>query len=151
MQTIFERAIELVKKGHRFSVDLKERSLRVGGKYLIRNGNFALGATLLEFSGNPIEHLLQLHERYVYSVPSERSQSSSRLYFRALPEHELSMEDIMFGEPREVARCRLELTLLCFILLGTVNWETFSQGDERMWFWKNNTVPSMVILKEWIN
>lgn len=151
MQKIFEQTIEAVKKGGRFSIDLQGKNLRVNSKYIIRDGKLPEGAKPLKFEGDPVQHLIQLHDRYVHSVPSQRSNSASRLYFRALPEHELSMEDMMFGEPREEARCRLELTLLLFILSGTVTWETFSKGDERMWFWQSsrNTQPAMVVIKQY--
>lgn len=85
-------------------------------------------------------------EAYKHSVPSERSESHRRYYFKALPEKELSDEDMMYGERREVARCKLELYVLMQLLRGNLWWNN-SWGT---WFWCSKNDKDLIILRDWI-
>ena len=89
----------------------------------------------------------RLYIFYKHSVPSERSESKSRQYFRALPERELSDEDMLYGKRRDPAQIELELYILCQVLLG-MEW-----NEERMgkWFWQSKEDKDLVILKQWIH
>lgn len=147
MDNIYQEVIRAVENGARFKVDFSTRSLKVNRKYIIRNGEYenSLGIPACkeeEFFTNVEE----LYHRYKYSVPSQRSDSKSHLYFRALPEEELDDEDMMYGECRDKAQIELELYILCQTLLG------FRWNSERMgrWFWQSRTEKDLVILKKWV-
>ena len=88
----------------------------------------------------------RLYTFYKHSVPSERSESKSRQYFRALLERELSDEDMLYGKRRDPAQIELELYILCQVLLG-IEW-----NEERMgkWFWQSKEDKDLVILKQLI-
>lgn len=97
MTNIYKESIEKVEQGSRFSVNFIEHSLKIDGKYIIKNGQFdgCLGIEPSDFSLAEIE---RLYHRYNHSIPSARSDNKRRNYFRALPEHEfelyLAIEDI---------------------------------------------------------
>ena len=68
------------------------------------------------------------------------------MLFRALPERELSDDDMLYGKRRDPAQIELELYILCQVLLG-MEW-----NEERMgkWFWQSKEDKDLVILKQWI-
>lgn len=138
----------MVAEGAKFSVNLEHRSLRVDGKYIIKDGkyegNLGVPATDISTALNKIE---KLYLRYRFSIPSERSDAKRKTYFRALPEHELSDDDMFFGQRREDAQIALELYILCLILNGSLKWEEFA-GNK--WFYKSPSVEGLIILKSWI-
>lgn len=88
----------------------------------------------------------QRYAAYKHSVPSERSESHRRYYFKALPEKELSDEDMMYGERREIARCKLELYVLVQLLRGNLYWD----GRWGTWFWCSKNDKDLIILRDWI-
>lgn len=53
---------------------------------------------------------------------------------------------MMYGERREVARCRLELYVLFCIILGRLTWNP-SWGT---WFWRSKDDNDLIILRDWI-
>lgn len=152
MESIYQNAIARVEGGSRFSVNFKTRSLKVDGQKLIDNGVYE-GELGIPETADAIDEIVRLYERYKHSLPSERSEKKRVHYFFALPEHKLSDEDMMFGEPREVAQIKLELFVLGSVLNGTLKWEDFSNGgqDNRQWFWRSPSNKDLIILKEWIN
>lgn len=93
MDNIYQETVRAVENGARFKVDFQTRSLKVNGKYVIRDSSYegVLGAPHCseeEF----FSKVEELYRRYKHSIPSERSESTSRRYFMALPERELSDE-----------------------------------------------------------
>lgn len=147
MNNIYQESVQAVKDGAKFRVDLERRNLTIDGKKIITNGEYEgeLGmslATLDDF----LYTVERLYTFYKHSVPSERSESKSRQYFRALPERELSDEDMLYGKRRDPAQIELELYILCQVLLG-MEW-----NEERMgkWFWQSKENKDLVILKQWI-
>lgn len=146
MSNIFETAIEKVSNGSRFSVNLHSRSLRVDGKYIIKNGVYD-GDLGIQQTEDVLNDITQLFVRYQHSLPSERSDNKRKTYFIALPEHKLSDDDMLYGEPREVAQIKLELYVLGAIINGTLKWDSFAEGK---WFWKSPEHKDLVLLKEWI-
>ena len=61
---------------------------------------------------------------------------TSRFY--ALPESELSDEDMLYGMPREEAERELEKALAGF---------TIPEGSG--WFWQSENDPDLVVLRSW--
>lgn len=146
MQNIYTESIERVSNGARFLVDYQQRSLKINGRYIIKKGEHK-GDLGLKASSDPLPHITSLYKRYQHSLPSERSESKHKRYFAALPEHELTDEDMFFGEQRDIAQIKLELYVLIMILNGSLKWNDFAEGK---WFWQSPEVKELIILKDWI-
>ena len=144
---LYEEIIEEVKDGAKFTVNFQKRTCRVNGKVVVDGTQYdgCLGI-YPSTEDDVMSEIEQLYQEYKHSVPSERSESHRHYYFRALPEKELSDEDMMYGERREVARCRLELYVLFCIILSRLTWNP-SWGS---WFWHSEKDKDLVILKDWI-
>lgn len=140
--------VSAVQAGAKFSVNLKERSAYLGKKALIKNGEYEgdLGVLPLPLE-DTLEAIEAAYDVYNHSIPSERSDSKQRLYFRALPERELEDDDMLYGVDREYARCRLEMLVLCSILTESLRWNPLVMGN---WFWQSQKHPSLIILREWV-
>lgn len=147
MNNIYKQAMEAVSNGFRFRVDFPKRSLTIGKRAVINEGVFN-GDLGIAVHPSPLSEIERLFRIYRHSLPSERSESKRRKYFRALSADELSDEDMMFGTPREIAQAELELFILGQIILGNLNWNEFADGH---WFWQSKQIPSLILLKEWIN
>lgn len=144
---IYEEIIKAVENGAKFTVNFQKRTCKVNGKVIVNDMQYEgfLG-TYPSTEYEIISKIEQLYQEYKHSVPSERSESHRRYYFKALPEKELSDEDMMYGERREVARCRLELYVLFCIILSRLTWNP-SWGT---WFWRSENDKDLIILKDWI-
>lgn len=147
MSNIYQATIQAVENGAKFKVDFQSRSLKLNGKYIIQDSRYEgeLGMPNCnedEFFSNVEE----LYHRYKHSVPSERSEGKSRLYFMALPEKSLDDDDMLYGERRDRAQIELELYVLCQIL-GGLKWNPEKMGK---WFWQSSADKDLVILKNWI-
>lgn len=147
MHNIYEETIKKVEQGSRFSVNFQQRSLKIDGKYVIKNGKYE-GECEIEQDGYSLEIITQLFVRYHHSVPSERSVSKRKNYFIALPEQKLSDEDMLYGEAREVAQIKLELYVLLAIITGTLKWDDFAKDK---WFWQSPDHKDLIMLKIGLN
>lgn len=148
MKNIYQETIQAVRNGVKFKVDFRSRTLKLNGKYIIKDGKFE-GELGIELSSNTNEFLSRVEElyyRYKHSIPSERSESKSHRYFVALPERSLSDEDMLYGERRDKAQIELELYILCQILNG-FKWNPEEMGK---WFWQSKEDKDLVILRNWI-
>lgn len=149
MNNIYQETLQLVSAGARFKVDLFNLNLMVDGKYIITNGQFSgqLGLPGGSFSIGVFE---RLYDRYNHSIPSERTEHKPRTLFRALVEHELTDEDMLYGESREVAQVALELYVLCSVLNGSLTWDVFQeQNPKALWFWQSPNHPTLIVFKNW--
>lgn len=147
MENIYHKAVRAVEGGARFKVDLTRRSLRIDGRYIIREGRYdgELGVPPCT-ADEVLSTVEELYRRYKHSVPSERSQSKARQYFRALPEADLDDGDMLYGERRDKAQAELEVYLLCQLINGLV-WNPETMGS---WFWQGKTDKDLVILRRWV-
>lgn len=149
MENIWNEAQEKVHNGSTFRINLEKRDLVIDGKYIIKDGQYegCLGYDI----NFPVNALLAMVEEYyweyLHSVPSARSEAKYRRYFRALPEHELSEEDMLYGQHRDITQLRLELFILIAIIQNTLIWDEFAKGK---WFWQSKKHPSLVLLRQWI-
>ena len=144
---IYEEIIKAVENGAKFTVNFQKRTCKVNGKVIVNDMQYEGFLGTYPFTEDEIiSKIEQLYQEYKHSVPSERSESHRRYYFKALPEKELSDEDMMYGERREVARCRLELYVLFCIILSRLTWNP-SWGT---WFWRSENDKDLIILKDWI-
>ncbi len=149
MNTI-EDVRKAVYDGAKFYINFQTRSLSVNGKSIIRNGEYSFPIAIPCTKDYPLPIVLDeiehRYEIYLHSVPSERSEAHRRSYFKALPENELSDEDMMYGESREYARFELEYCILWMLINGILTWHQ-EWGN---WFWQSPNFPNLVILREWI-
>ena len=148
--TIYEELMEKVDEGKRFYINFKERSLSVGKKKLVDGGEWDADRELHPFSELDPPTILSIAEEmyrsYKYSLPSERSESRRRTYFKALPVDELSDEQMVCGERREVAKARLEGFILCMIVGGQLVWDEAAMGK---WFYQSKTEKDFVLMRNW--
>ena len=151
--TIYEELILRVSDGETFHIDFEKRNMKVGKDFLIKNGEYDTSRFLFNRPGDiaTMELVLRtievLYQRYKYSLPSERSDSKRRTYFKALPMEEITDEQLMRAERREVAKSKLEGFILCMILEGRFVWDEDELGR---WFWQSKEDGDLVILKKWI-
>jgi hypothetical protein len=153
--SIYLELIERVDNGETFSIDFEKRTMKVGKDYLIKNGEYdetrELFGKLYEepYSLQVVLHMIrELYRNYKYSLPSERSDSKRKKYFKALSVDELTDEQLMCADRRETTMAALEGFILCSIVAGHLVWD-----DEIMkgtWFYQAETEPDLVILKSWI-
>ena len=85
-----------------------------------------------------IEELEAAYATYKHSIPSEKTMHrTSRFY--ALPESELSDDDMLYGVRREDAERALENAL-----------KGFAMPEGAGWFWKSENDPDLVVLRQWV-
>lgn len=146
MNTIYEQALAKVENGSRFRVNFQNRSLKIDGKYVIKDGKYD-GELGVELTDSPLEQITQLYTRYQHSLPSERSENKRKCYFKSLPEHLLNDEDMLYGRSRKYTQIALELYVLGVILNGSLKWDDFAKG---LWFWQSPENKDLILLREWI-
>lgn len=149
MENIWNEAQEKVHNGSTFRINLEKRDLVIDGKYIIKDGKYE-GELGYDTKFPAVALLAMIEEyywQYLHSVPSARSEAKYRRYFRALPEHELSEDDMLYGEHRDITQLRLELFILIIILQNTLAWDEFAKGK---WFWQSNKYKSLIILRQWV-
>lgn len=141
----YDEIINAVENGAKFTINFQKRTCRVNGKIVMSEEDKPKDTPYLTHAV-VLFAIEQRYKAYKHSVPSERSESHRRYYFKALPEKELSDEDMMYGERREVARCKLELYILIQLLRGNLAWE----NRWGRWFWKSENDRDLIILRDWI-
>ena len=150
METIYKELLRRVEGGEQFSVDFKNKNLKISGKYLIKNGEYEKERELINYSfpvNNILNSIEYLYTNYKYSIPSERSDNKRKNYFYAYSMEEIPDERFFTSfESREVSRAKLEGFILCSILNGHLFW-TSNMGN---WFWQSKIDPDLILLKEWI-
>jgi hypothetical protein len=91
-----------------------------------------------EPSVTDVATLESIYDRYKHSIPSEDTMHRTAR-FKALPESELTDEDMLYGEPREQVERELEQALRGFVL----------PDDAGTWFWQSKTDRDLVVLRRW--
>lgn len=147
MDNIYQETVRAVESGVRFKVDFQTRSLKVNGKCVIQNGMYEGNLGVSDCNEEEFfSKVEELYHCYKHSIPSQRSESSSYRYFMALPERELSNEDMLYGQRRDKAQIELELFILCQLLNG-FKWNPEKFGS---WFWQSKEDKELVILRQWV-
>lgn len=148
--TIYDELVRRVSDGESFYINFKNRAMKIGKKFIIADGVYDAERQLINYDYADIQDVLRkiesLYADYKYSLPSERSDSKYRKYFKALSMGELPDDKLLTAQRREVTRAKLEGFILCLILSGKFHW-TKEMGS---WFWVSRTDPDLVILKSWI-
>ena len=150
--TIYKELIERVSNGETFHINFEKRNMKIGKKFLIKNGEYDTSKELfakdIGWSINDILDMIHAkYHNYKYSLPSERSENQRRKYFKALPMEELDDFHLFNPIRREPAQARLEGFILCVILNGSFVWDEEKLGK---WFWQSKNDPDLVILRSWI-
>jgi hypothetical protein len=151
--TIYDELIKRVSEGEKFNINFETRTMKVGNTKLIDNGKYDENRLLIyEYNIYSLQVLLhmirELYRNYKTSIPSERSSKKRKCYFKALPAEELTDEQLMCGERREVAQAILEGFVLCMILNGELVWDEDIMGK---WFWQSRSDGDLVILRTWVD
>ena len=146
MRNVFETVCREVNvNGAKFLVDFKKRSLKLNDEYLIKDGEVLIERGMpLYVPENFLFHVRDFYVTYRHSIPSERSESRNWNYFMALPERELSDQDMLYGRYRETCRAELEVYILCCMIEGA-KWDE-SWGK---WFWHDTDEPNLILLRTW--
>lgn len=147
-ENIYQTVLDSIINGARFRIDFKSRTLVVNRKRIINNGVYD-GNLMIEKAADIqlfLKEVERLYAWYKHSVPSERSVGKQHLYFKALPESELTDEDMLYGQGREVQQFRLEMYILCQLIYGLV-WDERQMGK---WFWQSKKDKDLVILRDWL-
>lgn len=144
MKNVYEEFIEKVENGQRFHINLKKQRLKVGRTILINNGKIAEGFVGIS-PDEPLQKIEELYSNYFSSIPSLRSDRR-KTYFYAPSADEMELEDLVFGEEREIARVKLEGYVVCLAASG-FEWKNEMGG----WFWKSPNFPKLILLREWFN
>lgn len=148
--TIYEELVQRVSDGETFYINLKNKAMKIGKKFLIADGVYDEGRELITYNCDDTSAVLneieKLYKNYKYSLPSERSDGKRRKYFKALSIEEIPDTFLFNAERREVAQAKLEGFILCMILEGKFVW-TENMGK---WFWESKNDPDLVILRSWI-
>lgn len=149
--SIYLETLKRVEGGERFHVDFEKRTMKVGGEVIINKGEYDTSKELYEgeiYSPEVLLHMIrELYRNYKYSLPSERSDSKRKKYFKALSVDELTDEQLIVGQPRELAQFALEAFVLCTILSGDFEWDEDLHGK---WFYQRPSDPDLIILRSWI-
>lgn len=153
--SIYLELIKRVSEGESFHIDFEKRNMKVGKDYLIKDGEFDSSQELIPSTYQNVYDLQivlktigQLYKSHKYSLPSERSDNKRKHYFKALPMEEITDEQLMFSEKREVTQAALEGFILCMIVSGQLIWdEDIMEGK---WFYQSKTDPDLVILRTWV-
>lgn len=136
--TVYEQAVSAAENGKYVKINFADNTLTIGKKIINCQAENNL---IARYEGNQLfGYLEQLYEAYKVSMPAKRNRHS---YFYAKPAEELTDEELATGEPRDVARVKLEAAILCYKLNGQLVWP-----DDKKWFIKGND-GDFVLLKEW--
>lgn len=159
--TIYTKLLKLIDINRNciFKVDLKKKSIRNGGSYFVKNGEYDSNENLIildkqfktqkEATLYCLEVIENLYRNYKYSNPSKETESfRDKSYFKALTEEELTMEQRVTGDPRDIAKARLEAFILCASLAGYLVWDDEIMGGH--WYYQGKD-KDLVIMREWID
>lgn len=141
--TIYDKLVSEVTAGKTYKVDLVNKTMRVGKEVLINEREFE-GDLIGDLPCDPWEMLERLYDNFYHSCPGAWSKRDGR-YFKAKPGDEMSFIELAQGEPRHIARAKLEAYVLCAVLAGMLKWnQRFGS-----WFWKSKQHEDFVLLKKW--
>lgn len=132
---------ELATGVRSFNVKLHTKSLRVNKKDIVKDGK--PNVEIPKFDGDIISYLDELYDDYAHSIPHE-NDNNRHVYFTPLSYEELSDEDLMFGEPRNKARLKLEAFVMLIVMQK--GWEELFGNN---FFYQSKNFPNFVIYSGW--
>lgn len=138
--SIYETLLERVESGKSFRIDLKKKSLWIGKKNYIKEGEVLVDEDLINEEGS-WERVSELYEQFKHSVPHEGDKEG---YFVGLTVDELTDGELAFNVSRRYAQAALEGYVLLAGLKGVLQWK-----KNEHWFWQGDD-KELIVLKEWI-
>ena len=150
--TIYEELVQRVSDGETFYINFKNRSMKIGKKFIIADGVYDDGRELIDCNYTSTSDILgkieSLYADYKYSLPSERSDNKRRKYFKALSIEEITDEQLIVADRRETMQAALEGFVLCAVLAGQLVWDEEIMGGK--WFYQSEKDPDLVLLRSWV-
>lgn len=145
--TIYKELLERAYNGEKFSINFKTGTLKIGRNVLIDGWACDVDREFIDDDSTDVLRTIEeYYQAYKYSLPSERSDSARRKYFKALSISEIPDEYLFIAESREYARARLEGYILCSIANGKLKWNE-QWGS---FFWQSKTDADLIILRDWV-
>ena len=142
---VYSKAIEKIERGSKFNIDLSKRTLSIDKKR-VKLKDQDLGMNRIDDMPRILEVIDELYKDFRTSVPSETADNNQGRYFRAFDIDNLTDEQLIYGENRQIARFRLEFFILCQLIYGTFIWDDELLGGT--WFYQSKMDKSLVIRKE---
>ena len=149
--SIYLELLERVSNGESFHINFEKRNMKVGNEYLIKEGEFGESKELVSgpYDMRIVLNMIEeLYKQYKYSLPSERSDNKRRKYFKALPMEEITDEQLIVAERREISQASLEGFVLCMIVSGQLVWDEEIMNGK--WFWQSKNDSDLVVLRNWV-
>lgn len=146
---VMETLITGVEQGKPFYINFKKRTMKLNGKFIIREGVINEGYYLPEheIAFKDLIALLELaYDNYKNSTPTEKSMSNKRCYFKAKEYKNMTDAEMVCGMNRDVARAYLEGSVLCFLLNGQLK---IDELFDNKWFWQSKVDTDFIMLKDW--
>lgn len=125
----YETFLQKVESGCRYRIDLLNKTLKINGKTVKFD----------RFSGN-WQTAEELYAKFKYSAPCEHSNGNTP-YFKALRYEDISDNELVFNENRNITQAMLE----GYLLMADMEW----QNNEH-WF-RKGTDEDFIVLKDWVN
>lgn len=141
MKSVYGLLIETAKNRGSWSINLKKRNLKIGGKYYIKEGEAKtklpiINGDELEIEGNIYEILEMLYENYKNSYPDKKERRKE--WFKREKIDEEDKIKYLKNESQELAQAKLEGLVMLSKEIEIENW--FYQGKDK----------DFIILKNWI-
>ena len=146
--SVYSELLNHAQEGGKYKIDLKNKSLKIGNKNYIKNGEVLIEDELfdsdllmkLQDSWNKTS---ELYNQYKHSIPTSHYKDNS--YFKALKYEELSSEELAYGLYRNYAQAALEGFILLASIKGLLKWQ-----NDKHWFWQDENDKDFIILKEYV-
>ena len=146
--SVYSELLNHAQEGGKYKIDLKNKSLKIGNKNYIKNGEVLIedklfDSDLLMKLQDPWNKTSELYNQYKYSIPTSHYKDNS--YFKALKYEELSSEELAYGLYRNYAQAALEGFILLASIKGLLKWQ-----NDKHWFWQDENDKDFIILKEYV-
>ena len=146
--SVYSELLNHAQEGGKYKIDLKNKSLKIGNKNYIKNGEVLIedelfDSDLLMKLQDPWNKASELYNQYKHSIPTSQYKDNS--YFKALKYEELSSEELAYGLYRNYAQAVLEGFILLASMKGLLKWQ-----NDKHWFWQDENDKDFIILKEYV-
>lgn len=146
--SVYSELLNHAQEGGKYKIDLKNKSLKIGNKNYIKNGEVLIedelfDSDLLMKLQDPWNKASELYNQYKHSIPTSHYKDNS--YFKALKYEELSSEELAYGLYRNYAQAALEGFILLASIKGLLKWQ-----NDKHWFWQDENDKDFIILKEYV-
>lgn len=146
--SVYSELLNHAQEGGKYKIDLKNKSLKIGNKNYIKNGEVLIEDELFDSDlliklQDPWNKASELYNQYKHSIPTSHYKDNS--CFKALKYEELSSEELAYGLYRNYAQAALEGFILLASIKGLLKWQ-----NDKHWFWQDENDKDFIILKEYV-